>query len=78
MDSCSPGDDIEVSGVLIQRWRKPVNEQRPQIELAILTNRVTVLSKRENVAEEDSKASEQSAAEFVAFWERWAGYRSLV
>ena len=70
MDTCTPGDDIEVTGVLIQRWKRPVKEQRPVVELAILANKVDTLSKRENVAEEDLKLTAQYAAEFKAFWER--------
>lgn len=60
--------------MLIQRWNKTAKEQRPQIELAILANKVTVLCKKDNIAEEDTKQEAIFNAEFKAFWKRWESY----
>ena len=48
-----------------------MKEQRPQVELAIVANRVIVLSKKESVAEEDSKQEAVYTEELKEFWNRW-------
>lgn len=48
VEIAKPGDDVMISGILIQRWKAPFNRlDRPEIEIAVLANNVTVLNKRE-------------------------------
>ena len=49
VEACKPGDDVMVTGILIQRWKNmpPQPGTRPYIELALLANNVEVLNKRE-------------------------------
>ena len=49
VDTCKPGDDIMVTGMLIKRWDKMplMNDARPVVELAFLANNVEILNKRE-------------------------------
>jgi len=75
---CNPGDDVEVTGILIERWHKPVKELRPQIELAVLANRVVILSKREELPEEDSKKDTKYKEEFKGFWDQWKRYTTII
>jgi DNA helicase MCM9 len=54
VELAKPGDDVMISGILIQRWKPPFNRfDRPEIEIACLANNVTVLNKREfNIKQE--------------------------
>jgi len=67
VDKCSPGDDVMVSGILIERWHPPFNRmERPEIELAVLANNVTVLNKSEfNIKNE---INQQTCSEFKKYW----------
>jgi DNA helicase MCM9 len=49
VDSCKPGEDIMVTGVLIKRWNKmpPTPDMRPAVELAFMANSIEILNKRE-------------------------------
>jgi DNA helicase MCM9 len=48
VDICKPGDDVMISGILIQRWKSPFNRlDRPEIEVSVLGNNITVLNKRD-------------------------------
>lgn len=48
-ESCKPGDDIMITGVLEHRWKfmPPAEGQRPIVELILIANNVEVLNKRE-------------------------------
>ncbi len=54
VDVVKPGDDIMIAGLFIQRWRPPFNRtERPEIEVAVLANNITVLNKRDfNIKQE--------------------------
>lgn len=48
VDLVKPGDDIMIAGLFIQRWKPPFfATQRPEIEVAVLANNITVLNKRD-------------------------------
>lgn len=49
VEVCKPGDDVMVTGILIQRWKNmpPMPGTRPYIELALVANNVEVLNKKE-------------------------------
>ena len=49
VEVCKPGDDVMVTGILIQRWKNmpPMAGTRPFIELALVANNIEVLNKRE-------------------------------
>lgn len=41
VDLCKPGDDVMISGILIQRWKPPFNRlDRPEIEVSVLGNNI--------------------------------------
>jgi hypothetical protein len=56
-----------VSGILIQRWKSPFDRMaRPEIEVAILANNVTVLNKRDfNIKQEINR---QACSDFKKYW----------
>lgn len=49
VESCKPGDDVMVTGILIQRWKNmpPAPGSRPFIEMAMVANNIEVLNKKE-------------------------------
>ena len=48
VDLVKPGDDVMISGMFIQRWKPPFNRtERPEIEVAVMANNITVLNKQE-------------------------------
>ena len=48
VDLVKPGDDVMISGMFIMRWKPPFfNQARPEIEVAVLANNITVLNKRD-------------------------------
>ena len=49
VEICKPGDDVMLTGILVQRWKNmpPTPGTRPIIELALIANNVEVLNKRE-------------------------------
>jgi DNA replicative helicase MCM subunit Mcm2 (Cdc46/Mcm family) len=67
-----PGDDVMISGLFIQRWKPPFNRtERPEIEVAVLANNITVLNKREyNVKTE---INQQICKEIKNFWHNHEG-----
>lgn len=59
VDSCKPGDDVIVSGVLIKRWRKMNPNGRPEISLSIMANQITIKNK-ENLAGNSKDIGDQA------------------
>jgi DNA helicase MCM9 len=48
VDIVKPGDDVMIAGMFIMRWKPPFNRtERPEIEVAVLANNITVLNKRD-------------------------------
>ena len=47
VESVKPGDDVMVSGVLIQRWKPATVGSRPYLELSFEANNIEILNKRE-------------------------------
>jgi DNA helicase MCM9 len=70
VETCKPGDDVMVTGILIQRWKNmpPAPGTRPFIELALVANNVEVLNKRE--FQKGNQISIDSVNEFKRFWKR--------
>ena len=48
VDKCSPGDDISICGTLIKRWKKVVNNSRPDVNWCIYANSITVDNKEKS------------------------------
>ena len=69
-ESCKPGDDVMVTGVLIQRWTNlpPAPGTRPLVELAFDANNVEVLNKKE--FQRDNQLTVDVLQEFKRFWAR--------
>jgi DNA replicative helicase MCM subunit Mcm2 (Cdc46/Mcm family) len=67
VESCLPGDDVKVSGVLIERWiYPPFKDQRPELQTCIYVNDIQIINKSENKG--DDTASSTEAKEFKDFW----------
>lgn len=45
VDTCKPGDDVVISGVLTKRWKKITLNTRPDISLCILANEISIKNK---------------------------------
>ena len=71
VEVCKPGDDVMITGILIQRLKNmsPIPGTRPQIELALVANNVEVLNKRE--FSKSNQISIESVTEFKRFWKRY-------
>lgn len=56
-----------ISGILIQRWKSPFNRlDRPEIEVSVLGNNITVLNKRDfNIKQE---INQQACSDFKKYW----------
>jgi len=67
VDLCKPGDDVMISGILIQRWKSPfMRLDRPEIEVSVLGNNITVLNKRDfNIKQE---INQQACSDFKKYW----------
>lgn len=67
VDLCKPGDDVMISGILIQRWKTPFNRlDRPEIEVSVLANNIQVLNKRDfNIKQE---INQQACSDFKKYW----------
>lgn len=70
VETCKPGDDVMITGILIQRWKNmpPAPGTRPHIELALVANNVEVLNKRE--FSKSNQISMEVINEFKRFWKR--------
>jgi len=70
VEMCKPGDDVMVSGILLQRWKSHplMPGSRPLIELALLANNVEVLNKRE--FSKGNQISGERVEEFKHFWKK--------
>ncbi|PRD23412.1 UNVERIFIED_CONTAM: DNA helicase [Trichonephila clavipes] len=63
VDSCHPGNDVNVSGILIQRWKPLSRENFINIDLVLYAHNVEV--KNKNIS---GVVSESLALEFEKFW----------
>lgn len=70
VEVCKPGDDVMLTGVLIQRWKNmpPANGTRPQIELALVANNVEVLNKRD--FQRGNQISIENLNDYKRFWKK--------
>lgn len=60
--------------MLIQRWAKIAKDQRPQVELAIVANRIISINKRENASYDNSKQMAKNVEEFKTYWIQFKEY----
>ena len=67
VDLVKPGDDVMISGMFIQRWKPPFNRtERPEIEVAVLANNITVLNKQEFNTKQE--INQQACSDFKRYW----------
>lgn len=66
VESVKPGDDVMISGVLIQRWKPASTGCRPYLELAFEANNIEVLNKREY--SRGNLISHEEVQVFKSFW----------
>ncbi|CDW77769.1 mcm2 3 5 family protein [Stylonychia lemnae] len=71
VEVCKPGDDVMITGILIQRWKNmpPAPGTRPYIELALVANNVEVLNKRE--FSKSNQINMDTLNEFKRFWRKY-------
>ncbi len=69
-ESVKPGDDVMLTGVLVNRWRNfpPQPGQRPVVDLALIANNVEVLNKRE--LQNGDQITKDALEDFKRFWKR--------
>ena len=67
VDLVKPGDDVMISGMFIMRWKPPFFcGARPEIDVAVLANNITVLNKRDfNIKQE---INQQACSDFKKYW----------
>jgi DNA helicase MCM9 len=70
VEICKPGDDVMVTGILVQRWKNnpSIPGTRPQIELSLIANNIEVLNKRE--FSKNNQISMDTVNEFKRFWKK--------
>jgi DNA helicase MCM9 len=67
VDSCQPGDDVKLVGVVLQRWRTPVENDRCDIEVFVVANHLLVSNQKEVRPE----ATDGFRAKFIEFWDAY-------
>ncbi|XP_066979054.1 uncharacterized protein [Macrobrachium rosenbergii] len=65
--ACKPGDDILVCGTVHRRWRPANKEVRPDIELVLKANNVTIRNKQRS----GTIVTDEMRNEFAGFWEKY-------
>ena len=61
VDSLKPGDDVIISGILRKRWKKLVNESRPEISLCLLAN--SIVLKNPDFANNNSNVDKRTSSQ---------------
>uniref|UniRef100_T1IPA6 DNA helicase MCM9 n=1 Tax=Strigamia maritima TaxID=126957 RepID=T1IPA6_STRMM len=67
-DACKPGDDVEVSGLVLRRWHSATPNLRPVIELFVKANYVEVIN---NNRGSHRLLKDEKHEEFKSFWDRY-------
>lgn len=69
-ESVKPGDDVMLTGVLVNRWKNfpPLPGQRPFVDIALVANNVEILNKRE--LQNGDQITKDSLEDFKRFWKR--------
>ncbi|XP_071525523.1 uncharacterized protein [Panulirus ornatus] len=66
VDSCKPGDDVLICGTVHRRWRPVMRDSRPDIELVLKANNITVRNKQRS----STVVTDEIREEFAEFWEQ--------
>ncbi|CAL4064896.1 unnamed protein product, partial [Meganyctiphanes norvegica] len=64
VESSKPGDDIIVCGTVMQRWRPVTKDSRPDIEMVIKANNITIRNKQRAGA----IVTDEMCEKFKEFW----------
>lgn len=64
VDSCKPGDNVTVTGIIVDRWSPLRNDMRPEIDLIIEANNVIV----HNVSDNSINITPSKELFFRNFW----------
>nr|XP_045624120.1 DNA helicase MCM9-like [Procambarus clarkii] len=67
VDSCKPGDDILICGTVHRRWHPVVRDSRPNIDLVLKANNITVRNKQRS----GTIITDEMREEFTKFWEQY-------
>ena len=70
VESVKPGDDVMLTGTLIQRWMQTPSSSgtRPLVDLALKVNNVEVLNKRD--FQRGNQISSECLNDFKRFWKK--------
>ncbi|XP_014668303.1 PREDICTED: DNA helicase MCM9-like [Priapulus caudatus] len=67
VDSCKPGDDVTICGVVRKRWRSLSIDSRPDAELVMEANHIQV----NNAQRGNFSATDELQEEFKQFWDEY-------
>ncbi|XP_042857902.1 DNA helicase MCM9-like [Penaeus japonicus] len=65
VDACKPGDDVLICGTMHRRWRPVSRDSRPDIDLVLKANNVTIRNKQRS----STIVTDEMREEFADFWE---------
>nr|XP_047132529.1 DNA helicase MCM9 [Hydra vulgaris] len=64
VDSCKPGDDVTITGIVLQRWKSLYKDNKCDVELVLKANHVVI----DNIQHCSSSMNDQHQKEFHEFW----------
>lgn len=64
VDTCKPGDDVSITGIVTRRWGKLIDGERTEIELVIIANNLKV----NNETKFGVGVTDELRDEFELFW----------
>ncbi|XP_063610994.1 DNA helicase MCM9-like [Penaeus indicus] len=65
VDMCKPGDDVLICGTMHRRWKPVSKDSRPDIDLVLKANNVTIRNKQRS----GTVVTDEMRDEFAEFWE---------
>ncbi|KAK8752353.1 hypothetical protein OTU49_005037 [Cherax quadricarinatus] len=66
VDACKPGDDVLICGTVHRRWHPVVRDSRPDINLVLKANNITVRNKQRS----GTVITDEMREEFAEFWDQ--------
>ena len=69
VDSCKAGDDVTIGGIVVRRWRSFPKEERPQVDIVFIANRVESMKEQQ-----EKQLFEELTEEMDSFWESHAEF----
>lgn len=73
-DICKAGDDVQVTGIVMQVWRPPRAGMRPTLEMAIRVNHVIIHNEQKGAL----SITDELRNEFNQFWSKYKPHDELI